>query len=146
MDYPPPSVPVPLIIVFTKYDKLVDREDMNFDESQREELSEDVISNQIKGKASLAFIEECIAPLKKRLGSQIPPYKEVSGKCACYSCLSISESDSLWPVEEGFEDTILDLVGLTFDSVNKHVAAAASIVSAIAQKINPEVKIAGSIA
>jgi hypothetical protein len=50
------------------------------------------------------------------------------------------------PVGEGFEDTLLDLVGLTFDSVNKHVAMAASIVSAIAQRINPEVKIAGSIA
>jgi hypothetical protein len=137
---------VPLIVVFTKYDKLVDREDMKFNESQREELSEDAISDKIKRKASLAFTEECIAPLKKRLGSQIPPYKEVSGKCACFSCLIISYTDLFWLVGEGFENTVLDLVGLTFDSVNKHVATVASIVSAIAQKINPEVKIAGSIA
>jgi hypothetical protein len=136
---------VPLIVVFTKYDKLVRREDMVFDKHQREGLSKDAISDQIKRNASTAFTEECITPLKERLGSQIPPYKEVSGKCACRYCLRISDADFLWPDRKGFESTVVDLVELTFDSVKKHVATAASIVTAIAQKINPEVKIAGSI-
>jgi hypothetical protein len=86
---------VPLIVVFTKYDTLVDREDMDFDESQREELGEGAVSGLIRRQANVAFMEECIEPLKKRLGSQIPPYKEVSGKCACRSCLSISYTDLL---------------------------------------------------
>jgi hypothetical protein len=137
---------VPLIVVFTKYDKLVRREDMDFDKHQREGLSKDDISDQIMRKASTAFAEECIMPLEERLGSQIPPYKEVSRKCACRYCLRISDTDLLWPVRKGFESTVVDLVELTFDSVKQHVATAASIVSAIAQKINPEVKIAGSIA
>jgi len=137
---------VPLIVVFTKYDKLVRREDMDFDKRRCEGLSKDAISDHIKRKASMAFTEECITPLKGCLGSQIPPHKEVSGKFTCCSCLNISDADFLWPVKKVFESTVLDLVKLTFDSVNKHVATAASIVSAIAQKINPEVKIAGSIA
>jgi hypothetical protein len=83
-------VPVPLIIVFTKYDKLVAREDIKFDDSRREELSEDAVSSLINREAGLAFKEECIAPLEKRLGSRIPPYKGVSGKWACRSCLRIS--------------------------------------------------------
>jgi hypothetical protein len=137
---------VPLIIVFTKYDKLVDREDVTFNESQREELSEDAVLDLIKRRASSAFTEECIAPLEKRLGSRIPPYKEVSGKCVCRPCLTISYTHVLCSVDPGFEDTILDLVELTVNSVNEHVATVASIVTAIAQKVNPEVKIAGSIA
>jgi hypothetical protein len=137
---------VPLIVVFTKYDKLVRREDMDFDKHQREGLSKDAISDQIKRKANMAFTEECITPLEERLRSQIPPYKEVSRECACHYCLSIADADLLWPVRKGFESTVVDLVELTFESVKKHVAAEASIVSAIAQKINPEVKIAGSIA
>jgi hypothetical protein len=84
---------VPLIVVFTKYDKLVDREDMEFDESQRERLSEDATLDLIKRNASMAFMKECIAPLKERLGSQIPPYKAVSGKCAHCSCPNISDTD-----------------------------------------------------
>jgi hypothetical protein len=60
--------------------------------------------------------------------------------------LSISDIDFLWPVKNRFEDTLRDLVGLTFDSVKKHVAAEASVVTAIAQRINPQVKIDASIA
>ena len=79
--------------MFTKYDKLVARENMAFGKSQREGLSKDAIWDLSKSKASTAFMEECIAPLKERLGSQIPPYKAVSGKCAHCSCPNISDTD-----------------------------------------------------
>jgi hypothetical protein len=90
VDQPSLSTLVPLIIVFTKYDELVLREEMDFDESRRQGLSKEEISDHVRGKTTMAFTEECIAPLKTRLESQIPPYKEVSSECACYSFLSLS--------------------------------------------------------
>jgi len=86
---PPPSILVPLIIVFTKYDKLVTREERAFDESQFEGLSEEEILERIKEKASAAFMDECITTFTEHLGPQIPPYKEVSSKAPC-SCLTRS--------------------------------------------------------
>ena len=50
------------------------------------------------------------------------------------------------PVKKGYENTLSDLIKLTFDRVSEHVAKEASIVSAIAQRVNPGVKIDGSIA
>jgi hypothetical protein len=49
-------------------------------------------------------------------------------------------------VEEGYEDTLSNLIKLTFDHVREHVAGEASIVSAMAQKVNPGVNIDGCIA
>jgi DNA-binding protein YbaB len=47
---------------------------------------------------------------------------------------------------EGYEDTLSDLIRVTFNNVYQHMAEEASVVSAIAQKVNPGVKIDGSIA
>ena len=49
-------------------------------------------------------------------------------------------------VEEGYEETLSNLIKLTFDHVHEHVTKEASIVSAIAQKVNPGVNIDGCIA
>lgn len=48
-------------------------------------------------------------------------------------------------MEEGFEETLSSLIKLTFDHVHEHVAKEASIVTAIAQRISPRVKIDASI-
>jgi len=49
------------------------------------------------------------------------------------------------PVEKGYEDALSKLIKLTYDHVREHVAREASIVSAIAQKVDPGVNIDASI-
>ena len=48
--------------------------------------------------------------------------------------------------EKGYEDTLDNLIKLTFRNVQEHVTEGPSIVSAIAQKVSPGVKIDASIA
>jgi hypothetical protein len=46
----------------------------------------------------------------------------------------------------GYEDTVDELVKLTFASVEQHVASQPSVTVAMAQKVSPAVKINASIA
>jgi hypothetical protein len=117
---------VPIIAVFTKYDKLYDREKRTLDESICEGKTDEEISQLVEQAADAALQKDCINPLKERVGEEVP-----------YIAVSIGEK---------FKATLSDLIKLTFDNVQKHVAHEASVVTAIAQKVNPGVKIDGSIA
>jgi hypothetical protein len=48
--------------------------------------------------------------------------------------------------EAGHDGTLIELVKLTFEHVSKHVANEASTVTAMAQRVYPELKIIESIA
>jgi hypothetical protein len=60
---------VPIVIVLTKYDALVDQEDLLFDDSQCE--NEEEISKLVRKKALAILETDCIAPLKEVIGAGI---------------------------------------------------------------------------
>jgi hypothetical protein len=62
---------VPIIIVLTKYDELVDREDRLLDESGDEELNNEQISQLVNKNAHAALKRDCISPLETVIGAQI---------------------------------------------------------------------------
>lgn len=58
----------PIIVVLTKYDELVDREDRLLDDTG---LNEDEISRQVDENARAALRRDCILPLEKAIGTQV---------------------------------------------------------------------------
>ncbi|KIM19792.1 hypothetical protein M408DRAFT_30924 [Serendipita vermifera MAFF 305830] len=116
---------VPIIVVITKYDALVAREDRLLDDSICNELEDEEISRLVNERAQATLKKDCIEPLEKAIGVDVL-YKAVS-------------------VQEGYKNTLADLIQLTFDNVKNHVAKEASVVTAIAQRVNPNVKVDGSI-
>ncbi|KIM30956.1 hypothetical protein M408DRAFT_327870 [Serendipita vermifera MAFF 305830] len=116
---------VPIIVVITKYDALVAREDRLLNDSICNELNEEEISQLVNKRAQANLKTKCIEPLEKVVGVQIL-YRAVS-------------------VKQRYKDTLADLIQLTFDNVRNHVAKEASVLTAIAQKVNPNVKVDGSI-
>jgi len=105
----------PIIAVFTKYDLLVSR-------WERAQLS----ANDAQKKADAFVKDECIKPLKKAARMQVK---------------NITVS-----TEKGYECTVSDLVALTQSMVQaKFSTLEPSVVAAIAQRVNPGVKIEGCI-
>jgi hypothetical protein len=65
-----PFVVVPIIVVFTKYDMLVDQVDYELGPSL-DELSDDAITELVKERAEAKLQEICIKPLRQLAGSDI---------------------------------------------------------------------------
>ena len=72
-----PSVKVPFIIVFTKYDEIINQVDYDLGPSLQEELSDDAIDELVKKGADDYLRKTCIEPLKAFAGPDIP-YAPVS--------------------------------------------------------------------
>ena len=72
-----PSVKVPFIIVFTKYDDIINQVDFDLGPSLEEGLSDDAINELVKERADTKLRETCIEPLKVLPGPDIP-YAAVS--------------------------------------------------------------------
>jgi hypothetical protein len=66
-----PLVKVPVIVVFTKYDRLIDQVDYELGPSG-DGLSDDAIKEVVKGRAETKLREVCIKPLEEFAGSDIP--------------------------------------------------------------------------
>jgi hypothetical protein len=71
-----PSVKVPFIIVFTKYDEIINQVDFDLGPSL-EGLSDDAIDELVKKRADDELRKTCIEPLKAFAGPDIP-YAPVS--------------------------------------------------------------------
>jgi hypothetical protein len=71
-----PSVEVPFVIVFTKYDEIVNQVDYDLGPSL-EGLSDDTIDKLIKERVNTELRKTCIEPLKVFAGPDIP-YAAVS--------------------------------------------------------------------
>ncbi|PVF95531.1 hypothetical protein CPB86DRAFT_875575 [Serendipita vermifera] len=78
-----------------------------------------------RAKADEAVQKECIGPFREIVGEEIP---------------SVAVS-----VTEGYWETISQLIKVTVEKVERHVTGNASIVTAIAQRGNPGVKVDKSI-
>ena len=61
-----------------------------------------------------------------------------------FSC-ALTQDCSATLAKPGYEKTLSDLIKLTFNNVYEHVAQDASVLSAMAQKVDPNVKITASI-
>jgi hypothetical protein len=74
-----PSVKVPFIVVFTKYDGLIDQMDHDLGPCLEEGLSDDAINELVKERADTKLRETCIEPLKALPGPDIPHAAVSSG-------------------------------------------------------------------
>jgi hypothetical protein len=79
-----PLLKVPIIAVFTKYDKLIDQ--VEYELEPVDELGDDAINELIKARAETRLQEICIGPLERSAGSDIP-HVAVSGGYRCSGCL-----------------------------------------------------------
>ncbi|KIJ35988.1 hypothetical protein M422DRAFT_782383 [Sphaerobolus stellatus SS14] len=112
---------IPVIAVFTKYDQLIDRAEFELHRQGIQGTSKEDIVERAKQELQ----EICIKPFETSVGDKVPYITVSTG--------------------EGYEQTVDDLVKLTFSSVEQHVASEPSITIAIAQKVSPRVKIDASI-
>ncbi|OAX40246.1 hypothetical protein K503DRAFT_768752 [Rhizopogon vinicolor AM-OR11-026] len=115
---------IPVVIVFTKYDVLVEQVDYDMEPSLKGS-NEDDIEERIKKRAETKLQEICTGPLKKFAQSDIP-HVAVSTK-------------------ESHKETLAQLIQITERHVSEHVAADASVMTGIAQRVDPKLKIEISI-
>ncbi|KAG1733789.1 hypothetical protein EDB19DRAFT_1911354 [Suillus lakei] len=116
---------IPIVVVFTKYDKLLGRMERTLDESSLKSLSEDDIKERTKKSAQDKLQDVCIAPLEKSAGPDIPH-------------VTVSTNGN-------HEETLAHLIQTTEELVCKHVATEASVMTSIAQRVDPGLKIKASI-
>jgi len=70
---------VPVVVVFTKYDRFINRVNRTLDESSLVGLSSSAVKEFIKNKADAELKEICIGPLEKFAGLDVP-YATVSSE------------------------------------------------------------------
>jgi hypothetical protein len=70
-------VKVPVIVVLTKYDMLINRIERDLDEASLNSMSDEAVKEFAKNKAEAELQDICIGPLKKFAGRDIP-HAEIS--------------------------------------------------------------------
>ncbi|KAG1869352.1 hypothetical protein DFJ58DRAFT_723203 [Suillus subalutaceus] len=119
------TVKVPIVAVFTKYDTLLDRVERTLDKSSLKGLSKADIQELTKKNAKGKLQEVCVAPLEKFAGSDIPH-------------VAVSTNGN-------HEETLARLIQTTEELVCKHVGTDASVMTSVAQRVDPGLKIKASI-
>ncbi|KIK34233.1 hypothetical protein CY34DRAFT_98380 [Suillus luteus UH-Slu-Lm8-n1] len=116
---------VPVIVVLTKYDMLIDRIERNLDETSLNGMSDEAVKEFAKNKAETELQDICIGPLKKFAGRDIP-HAEIS-------------------TEEDYQKTLTRLIQITESCVGHHSTPEAAVMTSIAQRVHPGLKIKASI-
>ncbi|KAG2125429.1 hypothetical protein DEU56DRAFT_824995 [Suillus clintonianus] len=116
---------IPVVVVFTKYDRFMNRVNRTLDDSSSAGLDPDALKQLIKDKADKHLKEICIDPLEKFAGSDIPHATVSTGT--------------------GHEESLARLIQITEERVCEHVASEASVMTSIAQRVDPGLKIKASI-
>ncbi|KAJ8587350.1 hypothetical protein M405DRAFT_934775 [Rhizopogon salebrosus TDB-379] len=122
-----PLVKVPVIVVFTQYDKLINQVDFELG-SSGDGLSNDTIKELIMNRAEAKLRESCIGPLERfvaSIGSDIPH-------------ATVSTSDN-------HKESLVHLIQITADHVNKHVAVDIPVMASVARWMNHGFKVKASI-
>ncbi|KAG1842110.1 hypothetical protein C8R48DRAFT_738040 [Suillus tomentosus] len=117
---------IPIVVVFTKYDTLLDRMERTLDKSFTKDLSKEAVQELTKKSAKDKLKEVCIAPLEKFAGSDMP-HVTVSTK------------------GNHHEETLANLIRTTEELVCKHIGTDASVMTSVAQRVDPGLKIKASI-
>ncbi|KAG6918821.1 hypothetical protein DXG01_011224 [Tephrocybe rancida] len=120
---------VPVIAVFTKYDLLVTHETRLLKKADREGKSKEAIAKLIEHNARTILDEICVQPFDSFVKMKVP---------------HVTVSNAA-PAEYGFEPSLSDLIQVTYDHVREYFVDA-SVVTAMAQRVNPRVNIHASIA
>ncbi|KAG1777955.1 hypothetical protein EV702DRAFT_1027256 [Suillus placidus] len=115
---------VPIVIVFTKYDLLLERVERTLDESAIKSLSKAAIQELTENSAKDKLQEICIAPLET-LGSDIPH-------------VTVSTNGN-------HEETLARLIQTTEELVYKHFGTDVSVMTSVAQRVDPGLNIKASI-
>ncbi|KAG2348295.1 hypothetical protein BDR05DRAFT_995709 [Suillus weaverae] len=116
---------IPVVVVFTKYDMLIDRVERTLDETSLNGLSNEAIKELAKKKADAELQDICIGPLEKFAGPDIPHVKISTG--------------------EDHKETLTHLIQITEKCVGQHSAPEAAVMTSIAQRVHPGLKIQASI-
>ncbi|KAG2127680.1 hypothetical protein DEU56DRAFT_526745 [Suillus clintonianus] len=116
---------IPIVVVLTKYDMLLDRVDRTLHHSSIGRLSEDDVNKLIKTTADAELQDVCIGPLKKFAGPDIP-----------HATIS---------TEDCHKETLACLIRMTENCVRQHVATEASVMTSMAQRVDPGLNIQASI-
>ncbi|KAG1892897.1 uncharacterized protein F5891DRAFT_1068363 [Suillus fuscotomentosus] len=117
---------IPIVVVFTKYDTLLDRMERTLNKSFTKDLSKEAVQELTKKSAKDKLKEVCIAPLEKFAGSDMP-HVTVSTK------------------GNHHEETLANLIRTTEELVCKHIGTDASVMTSVAQRVDPGLKIKASI-
>ncbi|KAG1895941.1 uncharacterized protein F5891DRAFT_1193554 [Suillus fuscotomentosus] len=112
---------VPVIVVLTKYDILVDRVERTLNEASLDGLSEKAIQELVKEGAETEVQNTCIGPLEEFTGSDIP-----------YATISTAK---------GYKETLTGLIQKTETCVNLHLEPDAAVMTSVAQRVHPGLKI-----
>ncbi|KAG2356372.1 hypothetical protein BDR07DRAFT_1492039 [Suillus spraguei] len=115
----------PVVVILTKYDKLIDRIERTLDETSLNRLSDEAIKELAKNKAEAELQDICIRPLKKFAGPDIPHAKISTHK--------------------GYKETLTDLIQITEDCVGQYSTPEVAVMTSIAQRVHPGLKIKASI-
>lgn len=116
---------IPIVAVFTKYDTLLDRVERTLDRSSLKGMSKADIQELTKKNAKDKLQEVCVAPLEKFAGSDIPH-------------VAVSTNGD-------HEETLGRLIQTTEELVRNHVGTDASVMTSVAQRVDPALKIKASI-
>ncbi|KAG2159537.1 uncharacterized protein EDB93DRAFT_1116177 [Suillus bovinus] len=116
---------VPLIVVFTKYDILVDRVERTLDKTFLDGLSDEAIKELVNNRAEAELQDICIRPLQKFAGPDIP-HVTISTK-------------------EDYKGTLTNLIQLTEYCAGQYLASEVAMMTLIAQRADLGLKIRASI-
>jgi GTP-binding protein EngB required for normal cell division len=116
---------IPVIVVLTKYDMLIDRMERTLDGISVNGLSDKAIKELAKNKAEAGLQDICIGPLEKFAGPDIPHVKTSTHK--------------------DHKETLTHLIQITEKCVGLHSTPEAAVMASIAQRVHPGLKIEASI-
>jgi hypothetical protein len=102
------------------------------------------LTEDVKREADAIVKKSCIEPLEKVAGKEVANMTVSSESEANQSYILFIHTCII--VKSGYKYTLSDLVQLTFDLVKDKIAMEVSVVTAIAQRVNPGVNIEGCIA
>jgi len=117
---------VPVVVVFTKFDKLVSRMEENLTDEEIDTLSEEEIDDRCLREANDEFERLCVGPLRK-VNNRLP-----------YAKISVEPKPQ-------YRLTLGNLIDLTQVHVEHEVEGEVWIVSAMAQRASAQAKINSSI-
>ncbi|KAG2361097.1 hypothetical protein BDR07DRAFT_1410633 [Suillus spraguei] len=116
---------IPIVAIFTKYDTLLERAERTLVKSSPKGSDKSDIQELVKESAKHTLQQVCITPLEKFAGSDIPH-------------VAVSTNGD-------HKETLARLIQTTEELVCKHVGTDASVMTSIAQRVDPGLKIKASI-
>jgi hypothetical protein len=111
---------------------------------QRNITGSEALAKDAKREADAIIKKACIEPLKKVAGKEVATATVSSESEANQSYILFIHTCII--VKSGYEYTLSNLAQLTFDLVKDKIAMEASVVTAIAQRVNSGIVIEGCIA